>query len=165
MKKYLIDVSKFDYSKIIKYRTGNHRLPVEIGRWDDIPLNERKCKICFTDDIGDEYHYLFTCGFFKRDRKLYWKPYFYIKPKHASMRSFVLQPMKQQSFNYQNLLQLLRKSFLCKLFFQMIETNYVPSYMKINHIFFVIKGQFPFMDYIVFHSTLYFGNMSIFCIT
>ena len=44
--KYLINVSKFYYSKIIKYRTENHRLPVEAGRWDDIPLNERKCKIC-----------------------------------------------------------------------------------------------------------------------
>ena len=30
----------------------------------------------------------------------------------------------------------------------MIETNYVPIYMKINNIFFVIKGQFPVMDYI-----------------
>ena len=51
--------------KIIKYRTGNHRLPVETGRWDDIPLNERKCKICTEDDIGDEYHYLFTCDFLR----------------------------------------------------------------------------------------------------
>ena len=62
--KYLINVSKFYYSKNIKYRTGNHRLPVEAERWDDIPLNERKCKICTTDDIGDEYHYLFTYDFF-----------------------------------------------------------------------------------------------------
>ena len=30
----------------------------------------------------------------------------------------------------------------------MIETNYVPTYMKINHIFFVILGPFPVMDYI-----------------
>ena len=30
----------------------------------------------------------------------------------------------------------------------MIEINYVPIYMKINHIFFVIKGQFPVTDYI-----------------
>ena len=42
--KYLINVSKFYYSKIIKYRTGNHRLPVETGRWGDIPLNERNVK-------------------------------------------------------------------------------------------------------------------------
>ena len=54
---------------------GNHRLPVETGRLDDIPLNERKCEICTTDAIGDEYHYLFTCDFFKSDRKLYLKPY------------------------------------------------------------------------------------------
>ena len=40
--KYLI-VSKFYYSKINKYRAGN-QLPVETGRCDDIPLNERKYK-------------------------------------------------------------------------------------------------------------------------
>ena len=38
----------------------------------------------------------------------------------------------------------------------MIETNYVPIYMKINHIFFVIKGQFPVMDYIPNTIILYF---------
>ena len=84
--KYLINVSKFYYSKIIKYRTGNHRLPVETGRWDDIPLNERKCKICTIDDIGDEYHYLFTCDYFTSDRKLYLKPYFYVKPNIRKYR-------------------------------------------------------------------------------
>ena len=83
---YLINVSKFYYSKIIKYRTDNHRLPVETGRWDDIPLNERKCKICTKEDIGDEYHYSFTCDFFKSDRKLYLKPYFYVKPNNRKYR-------------------------------------------------------------------------------
>ena len=61
--KYSINVSKFYYSKIIKYRTGNHRLPVKTGRWDNIPLNEQKCTICTTDDIGNEYHYLFSGDF------------------------------------------------------------------------------------------------------
>ena len=153
MKKYLINVSKFYYSKIIKYRTGNHRLPVETGRWDDIPLNERKCKICTTDDIGDEYHYLYTCDFFKSDLK----PYFMRSQIYASIESFLPHPMKQRSLNYQNLLQLLSwKSFLCRLFFQKIEISYVPIYMKINHIFFVIKGQFPVMDYISNTIILYF---------
>ena len=67
--KYFINISKLYYSKIIKYRTGNHRLHVETGRLDDIPLNEQKCKICTTDDICDEYHYLCTCNFFESDRK------------------------------------------------------------------------------------------------
>ena len=79
-------MSKFYYSKIIKYTTGNHQLPVETGRWDDIPLNERKCKICTTDDIGDEYHYLFICDFLKIDRKLYLKPYFYVQPNIRKYR-------------------------------------------------------------------------------
>ena len=45
--------------------TGNRRIPVETGKNDDIPLNERKCKICTTDDIGDEYYYLFICDFLR----------------------------------------------------------------------------------------------------
>ena len=38
----------------------------------------------------------------------------------------------------------------------MIEINYVPIYMKINHIFFVIKGPFPVTDYIPNTIILYF---------
>ena len=50
----------------------------------------------------------------------------------------------------------MEKFILCRLFFQMIEINYVPIYMKINHIFFVIKGQFAVMDYIPNTIILYF---------
>ena len=38
----------------------------------------------------------------------------------------------------------------------MIEINMVPIYMQINHIFFVIKGQFPVMHYIPNTIILYF---------
>ena len=38
----------------------------------------------------------------------------------------------------------------------MIEINYVPIDMKINHIFFVIKGHFPVMDYFPNTIILYF---------
>ena len=57
---------------------------------------------------------------------------------YASIGSFLPQPMKQRALNYQNVLQFLWKSSLCRLFFKIIEINYVPIYMKINHIFFVI---------------------------
>ena len=58
---------------------------------------------------------------------------------YASIGSRVPQKMKQCLLNYQNLLRLLWKFFLCRLFLQMIETIYVLTYIKINHIFFVIK--------------------------
>ena len=38
----------------------------------------------------------------------------------------------------------------------MIEINYVLMYMKINHIFFVIKGKIPVMDYIPITIILYY---------
>ena len=48
------------------------------------------------------------------------------------------------------------EKFSVNIFFQMIEIDYVPIYMKINQIFFVIKGQFPVMDYIPNTIILYF---------
>ena len=80
----------------------------------------------------------------------------------ASIGSFLPQQMKQRSLNYPNLMQLSWKSFLCRLFFPMVEPNYVTTDMKINHIFFVIKGQFPVMDYISNTIILYFVKHCIY---
>ena len=38
---------------MIKFQTRNNKLPVEIGRWNKVPINQRLCKLCSTD-IGDE---------------------------------------------------------------------------------------------------------------
>ena len=38
----------------IRFRTKNHRFPVEIGRWYSVPLNARLCPYCNTD-IGDAF--------------------------------------------------------------------------------------------------------------
>ena len=35
--------------------------PVENGRWDKTPLEKRMCPLCFSNDIGDERHYIFHC--------------------------------------------------------------------------------------------------------
>ena len=74
---YLINLDKKHYLSLIKFRTGNHRLPVETGRWENLPLNERKCHLCTKNDIGDEYHYLFCCCYFEPERKRLLKPMFY----------------------------------------------------------------------------------------
>ena len=109
--------SKFYHDKIIKYRTGNHRLPTETGRWGDTPLNERKCNVCNKNNIGDEYHYFFLCDFFKNERKLYLKPYFYVNPNLCKYRELLPQIVKQHSLSYQNLLELLCKRSLHKFLF------------------------------------------------
>ena len=54
------------------FRTRNNRLPVELGRWSNIQISERKCHLCHTD-VGDEFHYLLKCTTFVRRRKLAYK--------------------------------------------------------------------------------------------
>ena len=65
--------------QLCKFRTDNHKLPVETGRWDDIAHNERTCTLC-NSDVGDKFHYLFACPSFENERKLYLKQYFYRRP-------------------------------------------------------------------------------------
>jgi hypothetical protein len=45
-----------------KFRTTNHKLPVENGRWKNIARENRICPLCNNGEIGeigDEFHYLF----------------------------------------------------------------------------------------------------------
>lgn len=55
---------------LIKYRTANHKLPVEVGRYNGTPFNERSCPFC-ENSLGDEYHYLLECKRLKSHRNLY----------------------------------------------------------------------------------------------
>ena len=48
-----------------------YRLPTVEGRYTGIPVHERTCTLCTTNDIGDEFHYLFNCAFFHAQRVRY----------------------------------------------------------------------------------------------
>ena len=65
---YLDLLDKKDRNNFCKFRTTNHHLPIETGRWQSIERNNRKCLYCNKNDLGDEYHYLFVCSFFKLAR-------------------------------------------------------------------------------------------------
>ena len=54
---------------LIKFRTGNHRFPIETGRYKNIPIKDRKCRFCNT--LGDEFHYLLECNRFNSSRAKY----------------------------------------------------------------------------------------------
>ena len=47
---------------LLKFRTTNHRLPVETGRWINISHNDRSCVLCNTSKITDEFHYILKCS-------------------------------------------------------------------------------------------------------
>ena len=55
---------------LCRFRTVNHKLPIESGRWQNIARENRKCLLCNSGDIGDEFHYVFMCSVFDENRKL-----------------------------------------------------------------------------------------------
>ena len=58
--KYLIKIPYNLKIWITKLRTSNLKIPIETGRWHNIPVEERICNMC-NANIGDEFHYLFIC--------------------------------------------------------------------------------------------------------
>ena len=58
-----LKLSKFPIHRIAmtKLRISAHRLPIETGRYEQIPREKRNCPFgC--QQIGDEQHYIFQCG-------------------------------------------------------------------------------------------------------
>ena len=58
---------------LVSFRKRNHKLPIEIGRWNGVPFNERVCHLC-QKDLRDEFHYILLCEYFQRERLNYIKP-------------------------------------------------------------------------------------------
>ena len=77
--KYLVNVPANFRKYLVKFRTRNHMLPVETGRWRRIPRENRKCHLCHLD-VGDEYHYVLTCNFLNNLRRLYIDRKFVVRP-------------------------------------------------------------------------------------
>lgn len=62
-----------------KFRCINHKLPIEKGRFVGIARDDRICNLCNSAKLGDEYHYIFECTFFKTDRKKFIPVQYYKK--------------------------------------------------------------------------------------
>ena len=82
LKNYFNILPKALWIPLVKFRTRNHKLPIEFNSWTNFykPENERKCLICDLNDIGDEYHYVMICPVFKDIREIYLKKYYINRP-------------------------------------------------------------------------------------
>ena len=76
---YLSILSTYYCKRFLAFRTRNHRLPVETGRWKSVALQERIC-LFGCQDIGDEFHYVLVCKKFQEQRPKYLKRYYYQHP-------------------------------------------------------------------------------------
>ena len=92
MEKYLIYLPKELRIPMTKFRMCNHKLPIEIGRHNiKIERNLRICAKCF-NDLGDEYHCMFICEYFKREKDKF-------IPKSCSRKPRVLKFCNLMSTN------------------------------------------------------------------
>lgn len=73
---YITKLQPNFYIPLARFRTTNNRFPVEKGRWENIDRSQRFCTMCNYNVLGDEFHYLFECEFFKDLRKLYLPKYY-----------------------------------------------------------------------------------------
>ena len=65
---------------LTKFRTANHKLPIEKGRYTNLQIEQRNCCLCNLDNIGDEYHFLFECPALSDLRKKYISKYYITNP-------------------------------------------------------------------------------------
>ena len=72
--RYLIDLPISLRIPMIKFRCRNNKLPIELGSYFNIPRETRCCTKCNLDVLGDEFHVLFVCPFFHKERKLFLEP-------------------------------------------------------------------------------------------
>ena len=87
LEKYFLSLPRKYCLNLFKFRTGNHKFPVEVGRWDGTDINDRKCSLCTQNDIVDEYPYLFKCPNFKTQCQLFMKPFYTRRPNMMKLRS------------------------------------------------------------------------------
>lgn len=70
------------------FRTRNHHLPIEVGRWSSIPINDRICTLC-NNGVGDEFHYVLECESVNEQRKEYIKAYYRRNPNTLKFHSLM----------------------------------------------------------------------------
>ena len=71
LEKYLTILPQDLLYNFCRFRCSSHRLPIETGRFFSIDRSERICDLCSKHELGDEFHYIFNCTFFKDERSKY----------------------------------------------------------------------------------------------
>ena len=66
---YVIMNTQCKYRSVLaQLRVGILPLEIEVGRWKSLELEQRLCKLCDSESIEDENHFMFLCPFYERER-------------------------------------------------------------------------------------------------
>ena len=95
-----------DIYTLCKFRTTNHKLPIETGRWNGIDRENRQCLKCNNRSIGDEFHYIMECHFFTENRTQLISRYLTQKPNILKFKQIMCTSEK---IKLEKLCRLIRK--------------------------------------------------------
>ena len=86
---YLVELPRHLSRALCKLRTLNIRLPIELGRYVNIPRIERTCQLCNSGSVGDEFHFLLQCQGLSHLRSLYLPRYCQSSPNILKLESLL----------------------------------------------------------------------------
>jgi hypothetical protein len=66
----ILNLRKFRYI-YVNFRIGSHDLEIEKGRYNNTIRENRICKLCDTNTVEDEYHFLLNCNYYSDLRAAY----------------------------------------------------------------------------------------------
>ena len=106
---YFLKLTNKQCRILTAFRTRNHKLPVETGRWNNTPLSDRICHLC-QSDIGDEFHFILKCTFFNDQRLRYIKPDYRNHPNVCKMSELMNHPNKNALKNLTSFVDIIMKT-------------------------------------------------------
>ena len=68
---YLVSLNSKDRITLCRLRCRSHTLPVCANRFSNGPDKDVICPLCNLKEVGDEFHYIFTCPHFSKERHKY----------------------------------------------------------------------------------------------
>ena len=99
LEKYLIELPFCLRVAMTKLRTSNHKLPIEKGRYRNLPRYERHCNLCNTEKVGDEFHFLLECHMLDNIRTKYIPKYYYVHPNFYKYSRLLALKSKNKLLN------------------------------------------------------------------
>jgi hypothetical protein len=98
---------------LCKFRTTNHKLPIETGRWNNIDRINRICTKCDSITIGDEYHYIMECEHFSSFRNRFIVTNLRETPNIPKFKQIMSAYQKQNLEKLCKFIRNINKSFAC----------------------------------------------------
>ena len=93
------------------FRSLNHKMPIEMGRFVGTLRDDRICELCFLDKIGDEFHYMLECTYFSDARGVYLPGNLLAAPNTDAFRSMMCPVDTQDLFKVAKYCKIVLKTF------------------------------------------------------